>query len=189
MSDTKPDWSAAPLTWGTGPRSFELFLEPTCPYSARAFGKLDALLDLAGPENLQIRIWLQSQPWHLFSGIICRAIVAASTGPGGKRAAKQVMAAVFADRDAFEFDDHRSGPNLDTTPNQLIARIEQASGVAIATAFQLPGLERVIKQHTRYARQNGIHVSPTFLVDGLIDPSLSSGDSPQDWTAAIFGNR
>lgn len=37
-------WRADPLTWGNGPRIFEIFLEPTCPYSVRAFGKLVALL-------------------------------------------------------------------------------------------------------------------------------------------------
>ena len=41
---TQPSWRADPLVWGHGPRAFEVFLEPTCPFSARAFGKLDALL-------------------------------------------------------------------------------------------------------------------------------------------------
>ena len=30
-------WRADPLIWGRGPRTFEAFLEPTCPYSAKAF--------------------------------------------------------------------------------------------------------------------------------------------------------
>ena len=141
----------------------------------------------AGPGNLTLRIWLHSQPWHLYSGVICRAIMAASTTPEGKEAAKDVMAAIFAQRAEFEFDDHRSGPNLSTTPADLIARIEAASGVAVAEAFQISGLEATVKAHTRYARQNGIHVSPTFMVDGLIDPSLSSGDTPQHWLQKIGG--
>ena len=97
------------------------------------------------------------------------------------------MAAIYADRAAFEFDDHRAGPNLDETPSGLIRRIEAASGVEIAEAFQLSGLEAVVKAHTRYARQNGIHVSPTFMVDGLIDPSIGSGDSVEDWAAKVRG--
>lgn len=32
--------TAQPLVWGHGPRTFEVFLEPTCPYSVRAFNKL-----------------------------------------------------------------------------------------------------------------------------------------------------
>lgn len=178
--------SADPLVWGQGERLFEVFLEPTCPFSARAFAKLDDLLVKAGPDKLTVRIWLQSQPWHLFSGIICRAVVAASTGALGKEAAKQVIAAVFARREAFEFEDHRAGPNLDTTPNELISRIEEVSKIAISDAFQISGLEQVIKQHTKYARQNGIHASPTFMVDGLVNPSISSGDRIEEWFDQIF---
>ena len=39
-------WRADPLVWGHGHRVFEVFLEPTCPFSVKAFGKLDELLAL-----------------------------------------------------------------------------------------------------------------------------------------------
>jgi hypothetical protein len=45
-------WRADPLVWGHGPRIFEVFLEPTCPFSVKAFGKLDDLLDQAGEDAL-----------------------------------------------------------------------------------------------------------------------------------------
>lgn len=179
-------WTAEPLVWGSGDTLVEVFLEPTCPFSVLMFSKLDALLQAGREDRLSIRIWLQSQPWHMFSGILCRAILAASTTSGGKEAAKQVMAAIGADREAYEFDDHRSGPNLDTTPSQLIARLEKASGVAITEAFQISGLEQAVKNHTKYARQNGIHVSPTMMVDGLINPAISSGDSVDEWLKTIL---
>jgi hypothetical protein len=41
-------WRADPLVWGNGPRVLEVFLEPTCPFSVRAFGKLADLLGHAG---------------------------------------------------------------------------------------------------------------------------------------------
>ena len=47
-------WRADPLVWGHGPRIFEMFLEPTCPFSVKAFGKLDDLLDQAGEERITI---------------------------------------------------------------------------------------------------------------------------------------
>ena len=59
-------WRADPLVWGHGPRVFEVFLEPTCPYSVRAFGKLDDLLTQAGEDRITIKIRLQSQPWHMY---------------------------------------------------------------------------------------------------------------------------
>ena len=177
---------AQPLVWGHGARTFEVFLEPTCPFSVKTFNKLDALLELVGEENVSVKIRLQSQPWHLFSGVIVRCILAASTLPDGKNAAHKVMKAVADHREEFEFTDHCSGPNMDTTPREIIARIERYSGVLLADAFAEPALQKEIKWHARYARQNGIHVSPTFMVNGLGQPDLGSGDDVSVWAARIF---
>ena len=177
---------AQPLVWGHGTRTFEVFLEPTCPFSVKTFNKLDALLDLVGEENVSVKIRLQSQPWHLFSGVIVRCILAASTLPDGKAAAHKVMKAVADHREEFEFTDHCSGPNMDATPQEIIARIERYSSVQLAAAFAEPELQKEIKWHARYARQNGIHVSPTFMVNGLVQPDLGSGDDVSVWAARIF---
>src|ERR1700723_4443217 len=144
MSQTEA-WNAEPLTWGHGPRVFEIFLEPTCPFSARAFGKLEETLALAGEDRITIKIRLQSQPWHMYSGVIVRCILAASTLEGGKAAAKAVMAAVAAHREEFEFERHCRGANMDATPNDIIARIEEYSGVKVAAAFAIPDLDREVK--------------------------------------------
>jgi predicted DsbA family dithiol-disulfide isomerase len=179
-------WRADPLVWGHGPRVFEVFLEPTCPFSVRAFGKLDDLLMQASEDRITIKIRLQSQPWHMYSGVITRCILAASTLQGGKQAAKSVMAAVAAHREEFEFERHSRGPNMNATPNDIIARIENYSGVKVAEAFAIPELDREVKWHCKYARQNGIHVSPTFMVDGLVEPGMSSGDAVGDWVARLL---
>src|SRR3984893_10217267 len=151
-------WRADPLVWGHGPRIFEMFLEQTCPFSVKAFGKLDDLPDQAGEERITIKIRLQSQPWHMYSGVIVRCILAASALEGGKEAAKAVMVAVAAHREKFEFERHCDGPNLDATPNDIIARIEGYSGVKLAKAFATPDLDREIKRHCRYARHSGVDV-------------------------------
>ncbi|RMO79477.1 DsbA family protein [Pseudomonas syringae group genomosp. 3] len=173
------------LSWGHGPRLFEVFLEPTCPFSVKAFFKLDDLLAQAGEDNVTVRIRLQSQPWHMFSGVIVRCILAAATLEGGKESAKTVMTAVASHREEFEFEHHAGGPNLDATPNDIIARIERYSGLALAEAFANPELEHAVKWYTKYARQNGIHVSPTFMIDGLVQPGMSSGDPVSKWVSDI----
>src|SRR6201993_1752419 len=122
-------WKAEPLAWGRGARVFEMFLEPTCPFSAKALGKLDDTLKLSGEDRITVKIRLQSQPWHMYSGVVVRCILAASTLPGGKEAAKSVMAAVAAQREDFKFKSHCGGPNTDATPKDIIARIEAYSGV------------------------------------------------------------
>jgi hypothetical protein len=122
----------------------------------------------------------------MLSGVIVRCILAASTLEGGKAAAKAVMAAVAAHREEFEFERHCRGPNLDATPNDIIARIEGYSGVKLAKAFALPDLDREIKWHCKYARQNGIHVSPTFIIDGLVQAGVNSGDAVADWASRLL---
>jgi hypothetical protein len=183
---TQTIWHADPLTWGHGPRVLDVFLEPTCPFSGRAFGKLDELLAQAGEDRITVKIRLQSQPWHMYSGVIVRCILAASTLPEGKQAAKAVLKAVAAHREEFEFDRHCGGANLDTTPNEIIARIETYSGVKLAEAFAIPDLDREIKWHCKYARQNGIHVSPTFMIDGVVQADMSSGDPISDWASRLL---
>jgi hypothetical protein len=182
----KQQWRADPLVWGHGPRVLEMFLEPTCPFSVKAFGKLDDLLAQAGEDRVTAKIRLQSQPWHLFSGVIVRCILAASTLGDGKNAAKAVMTAVAAHREEFEFDHHCGGPNLNATPNNIIMRLEDYSGIQLRDAFALPDLDREIKWHSKYARQNGIHVSPTFMIDGLVDAKMSSGDAVSDWALRLL---
>jgi protein-disulfide isomerase len=164
-----------------------MFLEPTCPFSVRAFGKIKELLSTAGEDKITVKIRLQSQPWHLYSGVIVRAILAASTLKDGREAAWRVMEAVAAHREEFEFEKHATGPNRTATPNDIIARIERYSGVELAAAFDIPTLDRAIKLHCRYARQNGIHVSPTFMIDGLVQPDMGSGDAVSAWAQRLVG--
>ena len=87
-------WRVDPLVWGHGPKVFEVFLEPTCPYSVKTFNKLDQLLAAVGEDKLTLRLRLQSQPWHMYSGVIVRCVLAAATLPEGKAAAKAVLSAV-----------------------------------------------------------------------------------------------
>ncbi|OWV89000.1 thioredoxin [Rhizobium sp. N122] len=184
MTDTS--WHADPLSWGNGLHIFEAFLEPTDPYSAKAFNKLDALLDQAGEDRITVKIRLQSQSWHMYSGLIVRCIIAASTLEGGKETAKKVLAAVAAHREEFEFDHHAGGANMDVTPNQIIERLEGYSGVTLKDACAIPDLDREIKRHCNYARQNGIHVSPTFMIDGLVQADMSGGDEVAAWVKKVL---
>ncbi len=183
---TETSWRADPLEWGHGPRVFEVFLEPTCPFSVRAFGKLDQLLAEAGEDKITIKLRLQSQPWHMYSGVVTRCVIAASTLPAGKQAAKAVLAAIGAHREEFEFAHHAGGPNMTATPNDIITRLEGYSGLKLAAAFAIPNLDREIKWHCKYARQNGIHVSPTFMIDGVVQPNIGSGDAVVDWSRHLL---
>jgi predicted DsbA family dithiol-disulfide isomerase len=178
-------WRVDPLVWGHGPKVFEVFLEPSCPYSVRTFNKLDELLAGAGEDKITIKVRMQSQSWHLFSGVVVRCVFAAATLPEGKAAAKKVLTAVAAHREEFEFEHHATGPNRDATPNDIIRRLEFYTGLKLMEAFDHPNLDKAMKWDSRYARQNGIHFSPTFMIDQIIRPDMSSGDAVADWVAKL----
>ena len=182
-ADTTP---VAPLSLGHGPTELELFLEPTCPYSKIAFGKLRPLLAALGEDKLTIKIRFLSQPWHLFSGIVTRAILAASATAGGTEAALKAMAGIYRNREDFEFEEgHCSGPNMTRTPADILRAISEIVGVDLSAPFCLRSVDRALRWHTKYARQNGVHVSPTFAIDGIIEPAMSSGQTIDEWVAVL----
>ncbi|MEY4748115.1 MAG: hypothetical protein RIQ60_329 [Pseudomonadota bacterium] len=174
-----------PLVWGRGPRVLDVFVEPTCPFSGRALGKFDELLTRAGADRLTLRLRLNSQPWHTFSPVLTRAVLAASTLPGGKDAARVVLAAIQAHRDEFEPEQHCQGVLLDASPTQLLARLEALTGQPLRAAYEDPALTAELKWQARHARQNGIHATPTFMVDGVVNADMSSGDTVDAWLAKL----
>ncbi|WP_172328895.1 thioredoxin [Mangrovicoccus sp. HB161399] len=170
---------------GEGATRLAVFLEPTCPFSAKAFAKLGPLLSAAGSDRLTIAIQIQSQPWHTFSPVVSRSILAASLTAGGKDAALSVMEKVFAHREEFVLADHSHGPNMALSPADILARIEELGGVALAEAFALPEATDLMKAHARYSRRRGVHGSPSFMVDGEMREDMGSGDTVEKWLADL----
>ncbi len=183
---TEPDAAppVPPLAFGHGPTELEAFLEPTCPYSKRAFGKFPALVAAAGPDRLTVRIRFLSQPWHLYSGVVTRAILAAAAS-GGAEAGLRAMAGVFADREAFEFDQHCRGTNMDRTPADILRAVSSLAGHDLAAAFCWKTVDRALRWNVRYGRQMGVHSSPSFAIDRMVEPQMSSGQTVEEWLALI----
>src|SRR5579871_2735168 len=171
----------APIELGHGKTELEVFLEPTCPYSKRTFEKLQPLVDAAGADRLTIRVRFISQPWHLYSGVVTRAILAASASPGGKETALRAMAGIYRHRDEFEFDNHCSGANMNRTPADILKHISELAGVDLTAAFCWKSVDQALRWHVKYGRQTGVHVSPTFAVNRIIEPSMSSGQTVEEW--------
>lgn len=95
------------------------------------------------------------------------------------------MKAVYDHREEFEFERHATGPNRDATPNDLLRRIEGYTGLRLMEAFDEPLLDKSTRWDARYARQNGIHVSPSFMIDGIFQADMSSGDEVSVWAKKL----
>ena len=99
--------------------------------------------------------------------------ICGNTENNRRHIAREMM---FGHRDEFDLVNHASGPNLDRSLRQMLELIERYSGIEVSERFQALALDREMKWHAKYARQNGIHTTPTFMVDGLVVPDMSSGD-------------
>ncbi len=170
---------------GSGELELEIFLEPTCPFSKRAFAKLQPLLSAVGESELTIKIRFLSQPWHLFSAVVTRCILAATATEGGQEVGLRVMQVVFENREDFVCQDHCTGPNLNRSPADIVDHISQLSGIDLSEAFKLDSVTRAVKWHTKYARQNGVHSSPSFAINGLVNDAMGSGQSIEEWAQLL----
>lgn len=174
-----------PIELGYGKVELEIFLEPTCPFSKRAFDKVQPLLAAIGEDELAIKIRFVSQPWHLSSAVVTRCILAATATAGGKRAGLATMSAIYDHREEFESDDHCSGPSMDRSPAQTIAHVSELCGIDLLEAFKMKSVDLALRWHTKYCRQNGVHVSPSFAVNRLTNNAMSSGQSVEEWSKEL----
>jgi hypothetical protein len=74
----------------------------------------------------------------------------------------------------------------------LAAAAQAASGVDAAAVLEQVkflgtspnsgnAVTQLVKWYTKHGRKNGIHVTPTVLVNGIEEPSISSGWTQAQW--------
>ena len=74
---------------------------------------------------------------------------------------------------------------MKSNPNEIIKRIYDIIGCDVSKAFENKESQNLIKWHAKYVRQNGIYVSPTFMIDGLVASEMSSGDDVNKWLTEL----
>ncbi|WP_168194341.1 DsbA family protein [Formicincola oecophyllae] len=185
MAAAKPSFQQV-LSWGAGPMALDVFLDPTCPFCARTVPKLMPLLQAMGERRLTLRLFLYDQPWHLWSGPLIRCILGAAL-VGGPAQGLAVLEAITAHRDDFTCTQalHAEGPAMDMTPRQVVRKVSALTGLDLAEPYGLEAVTTLFRQQTRYGRQNGVWMTPTFMVNGLVQPSLESGQSVEAWVGAL----
>jgi len=178
------------------PHTLDIFLDYVCPYSAKLSLAIDSVLKpffapggkYAGKAKVIFRN--QVQPWHGTSTFVHEASLAVARVAPEKF--WDLSLALFKAQDEY-FDI----PSSTNTPIQIRAKLAQlASGVigqsATAEFSDLLTLKSTpnggvavtedLKYTIKFSRQNGIHVSPTVLWDGLIANEISSSWGEKEWT-------
>ncbi|KAI0375940.1 hypothetical protein BV20DRAFT_26758 [Pilatotrama ljubarskyi] len=179
------------------PHTLEIFLDYVCPFSAKLSLAIDKVLrplfapggQYAGKVKVIFRN--QVQPWHATSTFVHEAgLAVARVAPDDFW---KFSLALFA-RQGEYFDI----PSSTLTPLQirekLAALVAETIGEDKVAPFKAllaikpsppnggTGVTDDLKYTVKFARQNGVHVSPSALWDGIIVNEVSSSWGEKEWT-------
>ncbi|CAG8658078.1 3209_t:CDS:2 [Racocetra persica] len=185
--------------WGvsTAPHVLEAYLDYVCPFSAKLFLRLRnevfPFIEEKYPGQIQFLFRQQVQPWHPCSSIVHEAALAV----------ERIDKSQFLDFSAKLFEvqkeyfDESVQALTRSQINNSLARHTNLFGISSDQFISLIDIPTVsnaseaknsgnqisadLKWHIKLGRQNGIHVSPTVLFDGLIDDSISSSSTLVQW--------
>ncbi|KAL3425360.1 hypothetical protein PVAG01_02151 [Phlyctema vagabunda] len=181
------------------PHTLELYLDYVCPFSAKLFNtvyKSVFPLVKTNPKysnSVQFIFRQQIQPWHPSSTLVHEAAV------GVLKLSPEhfwpFSEALFADQTAY-FDVKVVNETRNATYARL-ARLAASVGVdeqklyALLKISDTPGEDGSLnsgngttddlKKLVKFNRAQGIHVTPTVVVDGLVENGISSSFTGQQW--------
>ncbi|THH28422.1 hypothetical protein EUX98_g5767 [Antrodiella citrinella] len=178
------------------PHTLDIFLDYVCPFSAKISLAIDSVLKpLFAPGGkyagkVKIIFRQQVQPWHGSSTFVHEAGLAVARVAPEKFWAFSL--ALFKVQGEY-FDI----PTSSLTPSQIRDKLANLAGTVIG-ADKAPDVRDLLTNKTspnggvsvsddlkytiKFSRQNGIHVSPTVLWDGLVANEISSGWGEKDWS-------
>ncbi|KAG0150550.1 hypothetical protein CROQUDRAFT_57956 [Cronartium quercuum f. sp. fusiforme G11] len=186
--------------------TLEFFLDFTCPFSAKIFKSIHQhLIPIIEKNNHHHQISLiirqVPQPWHHSSTFVHQAAIAVSTillrdNPPEIASIKlwKYFGALFEHQ--AEYFDEPTLVELPISTKQRLAELAsstlQIDPARVLELVSLSGsgnagtkIDPTLKLAVRYHRQNGIHVTPTVTLDGIIDPSISSSYTQPEWEKYI----
>ncbi|CEL60803.1 hypothetical protein RSOLAG1IB_04042 [Rhizoctonia solani AG-1 IB] len=174
------------------PHTLELYLDFVCPFSAKIFlNAVDQVLKplftdgvYAGKVKLLLR--LQPQPWHGSSTFTHEAALAVGRVAPSKFL--EYATELFKAQEQF-FDI----PTSTLTPLQIREKLvalapEGVDKKAVADLLELKSTPNGgvsvtddLKYNIKLGRQNGVHVTPSALWDGLLVNEVSSSWGKDEW--------
>ncbi|KAF3348702.1 hypothetical protein VdG2_03584 [Verticillium dahliae VDG2] len=165
------------------PHTLEVYLDYVCPFSAKLYKTLFGPVAAAVRQNpawarrLQVVFRHQVQPWH--------------------------PAALFAAQKDY-FDVGVVGETRNATYRRLARLASATAGVDEDDVFRLLAISDKpaedgslntgnavtvdLKLAVKMARLTGVHVSPTVLLDGVVQGDVSSGWTLEQWTEWLGAN-
>ncbi|KAJ3259168.1 hypothetical protein HK103_002835 [Boothiomyces macroporosus] len=169
----------------------EVYLDFVCPYSRKTFDKINQIiLPHLKTTDLKLEMTFRNhvQPWHPQSTLVHEASLAVEKlAPEKFLAFAQVL---FDNQESF-FDTAIDSKTRNEIYNdlaelaaQFVNKEEFLNLLRIDTSTKHNNGNQVtaeFKRHLKISRHNHVHVSPTWIINGLINDDISSGWSLDDW--------
>ena len=173
---------------GSGRLLLETFFDFHCPFSKKMFNNLVPFLrdhgDIA--KHVEHRIILHVQPWHSQATQMTMVALAAQLIEPDHDKLFRLMELIyehqdeFSDQDCYELTIHQLYEKLFAIAKD--AGIDEAALRAQLAPGKREDVVAKLKQSVKYARQNSIHVSPTVMLNGIVDNNISSSFMTEQWT-------
>ena len=166
---------------GAKPRPVvQVFIDVTCPFSKKIFNSVtgDDCKDVMA--DVDLTFILYPQPWHAQATPL--ALAALAVQELAPASFIPYLTKLFEEREV-SWTDETSCDRTYTEHVDLLATYAKDLGLdeaAFREAFA--GAVQSLKFCAKFGRQNGIHVTPTVIVNGIIDNAVSSSWGKSEWT-------
>mmetsp|Transcript_2434 Transcript_2434/g.5490 ORF Transcript_2434/g.5490 Transcript_2434/m.5490 type:complete len:204 (-) Transcript_2434:550-1161(-) len=174
------------------PLKLEAWYDFACPFSAKSFLTLTREVLPSRPAGtVQFLHYQYPQPWHAPGAYAAEVSLAVEeVDPSKYLAACQH---IFENQKDLVFDCTSYSLTRTQMYEKLATAVAGASGVDAAAVLQKVAylgtspnagnqVGQLLKWYVKHGRKNGIHVTPTVYVNGIEEPSISSGWTAQQWT-------
>uniref|UniRef100_A0A0G4HKH1 Thioredoxin-like fold domain-containing protein n=1 Tax=Chromera velia CCMP2878 TaxID=1169474 RepID=A0A0G4HKH1_9ALVE len=162
-----------------------------CPFSVKFYKTMRKDVLPKFGDDMKLVVYNYVQTWHWTSAVMAKASIAA-----GQLAPSRYFDAFDVLADLRE--KYTEQEMTETTYSQIVEELGTALSSEPASIpkedfIQLmdprndlhSNLLTEVKFHTKYGRQNSIHITPTVLINGLVDNSISSSMSAEDWSRRL----
>ncbi|KAI9254807.1 thioredoxin-like protein [Sporodiniella umbellata] len=188
-----PQFSGHLLGSVTAPHTIELCLDYVCPFSAKLYKKIRKqvwpYIESEYPGKVKVIFRQQVQPWHASSTVVHEAAIAVEKINNQKF---YEFSDVLFEHQKEYFDESLENKSRREILHDL-AKLAETVGIPSDQFLSLLSngtgepenkgnkTTNDLKLAVKLMRQNGIHVSPTLLFDGIRDDSVSSGWELEEW--------
>uniref|UniRef100_A0A060TB17 ARAD1B11990p n=1 Tax=Blastobotrys adeninivorans TaxID=409370 RepID=A0A060TB17_BLAAD len=179
-------------SFGNGPVVIELYLDYVCRFSKKMFTVLyDDVLPNVDQNKFKFIFRHQVQSWHPSSTLVHEAGIAVSLL--GKDKDFWTFSKALFDHSEEYYDEPVYNETRAQTYQRLAELVAANSSVSkdqfldvVAIKGTEPKnggnkLQNDFKQFVKTGRQNSIHVSPTVLINGVVDNQISSSWDAKQW--------